>query len=65
MRRDEIDRDFRVQRMFEKFWIGLYALVDPPKSPLKRGTLNPVPPFSWRSRSERARGLGGSNAGLA
>jgi hypothetical protein len=40
----EIERGL-AQRMPEKFWIGLYTLVDPPKSPLKRGTLNPVPPF--------------------
>jgi hypothetical protein len=32
---------------------------DPPKSPLKRGTKSGFPPFSWRSRSERARGVRG------
>ena len=31
--------------MFEKSYYGYQNVIDPPKSPLKRGTLIPVPPF--------------------
>jgi hypothetical protein len=31
--------------MFEKFNYWYQNDLDPPKSPLKRGTLSPVPPF--------------------
>ena len=40
-----------VQRMFEKSLMVYQIFLDPPKSPLKRGTLTLVPPL--------ARGLGG------
>ena len=31
--------------MYTHLGQGINALQDPPKSPLKRGTLNPAPPF--------------------
>jgi len=33
------------KRMFEKSYCMYQNVIDPPKSPLKRGTLIPVPPF--------------------
>jgi hypothetical protein len=34
-----------VERLFEKFLVMYQILLDPPKSPDKKGDFDPVPPF--------------------
>ncbi|MEH2162275.1 MAG: hypothetical protein V7K38_14820 [Nostoc sp.] len=43
--------------MSENFLVLYSRLVDPPKSPLKRGTLIPVPPFLRGARGDQAKYL--------
>jgi hypothetical protein len=45
------NRQLIVQFILNQFLIA--TLDDPPKSPLKRGTLNLVPPFLRGARGER------------
>ena len=39
--------------MFEKLLVVYQNLSDPPKSPLKRGTSDPVPPFLRGARGDQ------------
>jgi hypothetical protein len=41
-----------IQRVFEKFLVMYQILLDPPKSPLKRGTLIDFPPFLRGARGD-------------
>ncbi|AHJ28232.1 hypothetical protein NSP_18990 [Nodularia spumigena CCY9414] len=39
--------------MFEKSYCREQNIIDPPKSPLERGTLIPVPPFLRGARGDQ------------
>lgn len=43
--------------MSENFLVLYSILIDPPKSPLKRGTLIPVPPLKRGARGDQAKYL--------
>jgi hypothetical protein len=41
-----------IRGCLETILFGHLSVADPPKSPLKRGTLNPVPPFLRGARGD-------------